>query len=871
MGWRRFFHRAKSDAECARELESYLQIETDENLARGMSAQEARTAARRKLGNTTRVREEIYRMNTIAVFDTLGRDFRYALRGMRRNPSFTVVAVLTLALGIGANAAIFSIVDAVFLHPLPSVKDPSSLAVIYTSDYSSTLYGTSSYPDYVDLRDRLQGFSGIAATGFSPPVDLDTTERLAATRVTSNYFDVLGLSPQEGRFFLPEDEQTGDSAVISAPLWRRYFEGDPGVIGRTIRLNDRPLEIVGVAPDGFSGARLSRSTDIWTPLVGNPSRRNRSYSLIGRLNPDISIAEAQAELSVMANDLGRTYPDSNLGTLQLPDEPRPMTAVPFVDAITGNQDGRGSMSTLARVLFGVVGLVLLIACANVASLLVARSRQQENDTAIRFAIGAGVGRIVSRFLVECVTLALVGGAVGLLLSFWLKNAVLSFGTFASLTNLDVQMNTRVLAFAFLVSVASGLLFAIAPCLKAFRHTESPPGAPETMTRFRRVSLSNGLVVVQVSVSLVLVVAAGLFVQTLKETQRIDTGFRLNRGVLVPINLRRVVDNEPSGQAMYEDLRQRVEAVVGPDSVAFSQILPLSGSGQRTSISVDGYTPVAGEDMELNFSTVDRNYFSVMGIDIVAGRSFDDSDTSAAPRVVIVNQGMASRYWPDRNPVGQRISRGGTEMEVVGVAQAGKYRGLREDALLFFYLPMMQNLSPAMTLVVKTSSDGISHVPTIRAIVSELDPRIPLFDIRTVEEHLAALFSRERATAWLFSSFGILATVLALLGTYGVMSFLVKQRTREIGIRMAVGASSRNVLLLVWRSGLTLAVTGVVIGVGLSMAFTRLLSDLLYGIGPMDVPTHVGLALALIFVLLLACYIPARRASAVDPIEILRAE
>jgi predicted permease len=870
---RNLFKHRKAERELDEELRACLDILSAEN-EKTMTVREARHHALVALGGIEQVKMQVREVRMGAMIQSLLLDTRHVLRGLHRQPGFTVSVILTLALGIGANSAIFSLLDAVFINPVPVIKDPLSIVAIYTSDFSSTPFGASSYPDYIDMRDGLKNFSGVAAftTG---QLDLETTERLGAVTASANYFSVLGLNVQHGRFFLPDDESptAESSVVISSALWSRHFQKNPNVIGRSMRLSDRAYRIIGVAPDGFRGTRLGVATDVWIPLVVTPSqqrRLQRGLFVVARLKAGASLQQAQSELSVLSDHLAQTFPQSNMGTLQAPDRPRPMTAVPINATVTGNPQGRQTISRLAALLATVVGIVLLIACANVASLLVARSTENGRDTAIRVAIGAATGRIVAPFVIESLALSLTGAIAGLFIAQWLKPIAFSVGAFAALGNVDVRVNPFVLGFTFLIATACGVILGIGSAFAAIRrNTAIALKGSAGKGRLRKLSAADVLVVSQVALSLVLLITAGLFIQSLNKSQDIDPGYRIAHGVIAPINLSRIASGADGGLRLYGQIQERLAGIVGTNAVALASILPLSNAGSRSFIAVKGYAPRPGEDMEINDNTVDAGYFKVMGIDIVAGRAFDSTDTMASKRVVIINEEMARRYWRDQNPIGQTVSRGNTTLEVIGVAKSGKYRQLHEADLPLFYLPLAQNFRLAMNLIVKTEADGGSMLPAIRTSLQAVDSRIPVFNLGSVEDYVSQMLAAERASVRLFSSFGGLAALLVFFGTYGVMRYLVQQRVRELGIRIALGARSRDVLYLVLRHSLILAISGVLAGAALSFTLSRSLTSLLYGVSPTNVRPYAIAIVIEILLLLLASYAPARRATRIDPLSALR--
>ena len=823
----------------------------------------------------------------------LSQDLRYGARMLSRNKSFTFVAVLTVALGIGANTAIFTVVNALLLRPLPGVRDPGRLAVIYTSDFSSSRYGTSSYPDYIDLRDQNQSFSDVAAFADSQAFHLSTAaeaERITGAAVTGRYFDALGVRIEMGRALSPEDDAAA-SAVISYDLWRTRFGSASDVIGKTVQLNGRAFTIVGVAGEGFKGTSLRTALDIWVPLTvyvqasgADPSssplvrRRSRGYFVLGRLKPGVTIEQAQANVAAIAAQLAQAYPQSNMGTLTQPDQPRPMTVVSFDEAMVG-PDVRNAAKRFGFILMAVVGLVLLIACANVANLLLSRARRRQKEIAVRLALGATRARIVRQMLTESMLISILGGSLGLLFALWLADELASFEAFALFVSLRPSLDLSVLGFTTLVSLATGVLFGLAPALQASKADLAPvlKNTDSSGSISRRLGICNALVVFQIALSLVLLIVAGLFLRSLQYAYAADLGFEARDGLLASVDMARQGYTEAQSRSFYMQLVEGVEAMPGVRGVTLAQYIPINSSGSRTSVYIEGYNAQPDEDLELNLNVVGANYFQTLGIPLLAGRSFGEQDNATGPKVIVINEAFVRRFWPGQSiqdALGNRVSINGAKgpfYEVVGIARTGKYRNLREAPLPYMFLPLSQDYRARVTLFVRATGDSARLAPALRAEIQKLDKTVALFDVKTLDEHLGRALAQESTNAWLIGSFGVLAAVLAAIGIYGVMSYTVTQRTREVGIRLALGASRIDVLQLVVGRGMTLTSIGVVIGLGASLAFTRVVSGLLYGVGATDPPTFVAVSLALAGVALGACFVPARRASKVDPMIALRYE
>jgi predicted permease len=803
--------------------------------------------------------------------------------------------VLTLALGIGANTVIFSLVNALLLRPLPGVEDPNRVVAVYTSDYSSGIHSTSSFPDYLDFRDKNDVFTGLAAFADSQPMNLalgGEPERVRGVIATGNYFSLLGVKAAIGRTLLPEDEQTPAAdrvAVLSYDLWQGRLAGDPGVIGKTISINTQSFQVVGVAARGFRGTSLQSAPQVWVPMSAytqlNPAfggrdplsrRGSRGLFMVARLKPEVSRQQAQAQIDIIAAQLADAYPQSNRGTLAHPDQPRPMTILPINEAMAGPRT-RESSKRFSELLMVVVGIVLLIACANVANLMMARSRARQKEIAIRLAMGANRSRIVRQMLTESVLLSVAGGGAGLMLALWLSDSMKSLQMLAAFEALDLSPDFRVLAFTVLVSFATGVLFGLAPALHASRPSLIPAlkGTDRDYSRgSRTLGFGNSLVVLQVALSLVLLIGAGLFIRSLQRVYTTDLGFNTGSALLASVDMARQGYTETQGRSFYRELLEQMQTLPGVRTATLAQYIPVNAGGSRTGVDLEGYTPQPDEDMELNFNIVDSGYFQTLGIPLIAGRGFDERDGKTANQVVIINEAMARRYWSMENAVGRRIRLDGSDgpqSEVIGVVRTGRYRGLREEPLPFIYVPLSQRYLSRMTVFVRTAGEPMALLPALRAEVQRLDKNLPLFDVRTLDSHLGIAFAQERTYAALIGGFALLAMLLAAVGLYGVMSYAVSQRTREIGIRMALGANQRDALFLVLSRSLKLGGLGIGAGLIGALALTQLVSSMLYGVSHTDAATFAFVAALLTVVLLAASYVPAYRATKVDPMIALRYE
>jgi predicted permease len=819
------------------------------------------------------------RMNMIA---ETHQDIRYGLRMIVKSPGFTLLAVLALALGICANTTIFSLINGLILRPLAGVKEPERLVAVYTSDYSSGLYGGSSYPDYLDFRDQADVLAGLAA--YDQTV-LNLTggaeaERLRGAYVTGNFFNVLGVPAQVGRTLQPSDDATSGAqpVVISHGLWQRRFNSDPTIVGGTLKLNGRAYTIVGVTTPSFRGLRLGEPPEFWLAMTAESGltsggRGDRGLELTGRLKPGVSVGQAQAQLAIISARLAQAYPESNMGTLERPNEPRPITVVREARIEPRAQRSVWQVSLL---LFAVVGLVLLIACANVANLLLARASVRRREIAIRLALGASRKRLVRLLLTESLLLAILGGTVGLIVTLWTAGLLPTFFPPTEAGGLDLNLDWRVLAFTCVIVLLTGVVFGLAPALKATRHdlvTSLKDDAGSYGRRLRRLSLRDALVISQLALSLVLLIGAALFVRSLRQALEFDPGFTSQKLLLATVETRGASLSKEQGQTFYQQALERISGLPGVRGVTLTRVIPISGGGQRRGVQLEGYQPQPNEDTELNTNVVGHDYFNTMDIPILQGRDFKREDSENSPGVVIVNEELARRYFSGQNAVGKRLRLGSESpyLEIVGVARTAKYRNLREQPLPFIYIPFAQEYQTGMTLIVRTASDPALLIPALRNEIRALNKDVPIFAVQTMTERIGAQLAADRMIAVLLSIFGGAALLLAAIGIYGVMGYSVAQRTHEIGVRIALGAERRDIFRLVLGQGLMLILIGAGLGLGLAITLTRVLQNLLFGVSATDPLVFSMIVLLLIAVALLACYLPARRATKVDPLVALRYE
>jgi predicted permease len=733
----------------------------------------------------------------------------------------------------------------------------------------------------LDCREQRQIFSDVLA--FTPTaVSLtrgDNTEPLFALVVSGNYFDVLGVKAARGRTFLADEDKTPGThpvVVLSDSLWKRSFGADPGVVGKTVSINRQDFSVVGVAPDGFRGTDLGQGPDMWVPMMMHnvvqpgfdwyDTRRGLFLGMIGRLQPGVSIEQAQASLTGFAGHLAQTFPTDNDG--------RSIKAIPLLTARL-DPDGSGQLKLASMVMMGVAALVLLIACANIANLLLARASGRRKEIAVRLAIGAKRGRLIRQLLTESMVISLLGGLLGSIVAFWSKDLIRSFGPFQGPNDpTGGGLDLRVLGFTLLLSVISGLLFGLAPALQASKPDLVLTLKGDILGKTRRafsLNLRKVLVVVQIALSLVSLISAGLFVRSLRNAQTVSPGFRTENILLAGFNLGREGMEKAQGVNFQRQLVEQIAALPGVDAVTLASSRPFGGGFMR-SVFLEGQAPgpnARGVLVQLN--NVGLNYFETLGIPILQGRDLTAQDNENTTRVVLVNETMANRFWPGENPLGKRFKFFGDQMftEVIGVVKNAKYNSLTENSTPFIFAPLLQNYSGNVNLHIRTQGDPSTLTPAVREVVKGLSPNVTVLGVQTLGERINQSLNGRRSQAQLFAIIGALALLLSSIGVYGVMAYSVSQRTREIGIRMALGAPKSNVLALVVKQGMTLVGSGVVLGVVAAFALTRLMASLLFGVAAADPMTFVTTALVLVAVAVIATYLPARRATKVDPLIALR--
>jgi predicted permease len=818
------------------------------------------------------------------------QDLRYATRVLVKKPGFTAVAVLSLALGIGANTAIFTVINAVFLHPL-AIEDPSHVVELFTKDNKTVQTGNfsltpTSYQNYEDYRDQNTVFTGVAAYF---PFGLQWTSKgetqgLPAMLASANYFDVLGIKAFRGRLFMPEEDgQPGAHAVavISHSLWTRQFGSDPALLGQTLTLNGLPFTVIGVTPPGFKGTFALGGPDrIWVPLSMREqlttgqlrqlmtNRRFRWISMVGRLRPGVPFRQAEAAMKTVASALEQQFPAANEGrTLELALES---------DAALGI-NGRNQLVLAGGLMMGVVGLVLMIACVNLANLLLAQSATREKEITIRAAVGAGRGRIMRQLLTESVLLALAGGAMGLLVAHWGRKALWSFRPpFLSNASIDLSFEPRVLLFTAAISLLTGVLFGLAPAIRVSRTNLSDMlraggrtgGAASGTNRIRSL-----LVISEIGLATVALIGAGLFVRSMQAAQQMDLGFDSTHIGFIALEPGAQRYEQARGQQFYRDAIASARAIAGVEAATVASAPPLNGAVAFTVFPEGEAQNPNYRGSLVQFNDVAPGYFETLRIPLDAGRDFNEFDREQSKDVAIVNEALARQLWPGQNALNKRFSIVQQPMlfEIVGIAATSVIGTVGENPTPMIYRPIQQEYSPAVSLLVRTKGDPASLLGSVRDHVQTIDRRMPLRGTGTVQQNIEAALWAPRMGAALLSIFGGLALLLAMIGVYGVMSYSVTQRSQEIGVRMALGARAGDVLLLILKQGMALAAGGAVLGVGLALLLGHVVSTLLFGVSGRDPLTLAGVTAVLTIVALLACYIPARRAARVDPLVALRYE
>jgi predicted permease len=818
---------------------------------------------------------------------SLWQDMRYSLRVLVKTPGYAAIAILTLALGIGANTTIFSWINSTLLNPIPGLARPSEVVSLSLGRGTDNPFPLT-YPDFETLRDGQQSFVGLTGCNATPMslTGRGKPERVWGTVVSANYFDVFGVRPILGRGFLPEeDKRPGGApvAVISYRLWQTHFGANPGIVGQTLAINQHPYTIVGVAPAVFQGSQTGLRSEIWVPVTMEEQLVPRNdllhdhhyfwFVVFGRLKPGVRPEQAQGEMTVLLKREVKNYPEEHRGH----------------DTVTVNQLWRSPfganqfLSLLLPMLMTIAGLVLLLACANVANLMLVRSMARRRELAIRMSLGAGRWRLVRQLLVESLVLAMAGGVIALLITFWTAGTFMKFIPSMDFpVSLGIRVDRSVLLATMVISMLTGVIFGILPALRA--SGEAPVGVLKEDTGsasggLRKARLASGLVVAQISISLLLLVCAGLFIRSFMSAQQINPGFNPHNVLMVSYDLFTAGYSDEKGTAFDRELTGELEALPGIQSVALTSRVPLGLGGGSTAVKPVGYVPQANESTETQVAMISPNYFQTLQIPMVKGRDFTLQDTMSSQRVAIVSESFVNRYWPNQEAVGKQLNSDLMHewYTVVGVARDGKVNGLNEKPTPFVYLPHYQvnrtehPSGSTMIVIARTKGNPLSFGKTVESTMHTLNADLVVFDMTTLElrEQIASIGQRVAGT--FVGAFGLVALVLAAVGIYGVTANTTRQRTHEIGIRMALGASKADILRLVLGRGLRLTLVGVALGLAASFGLTRYLGSMLLGVTSTDVLTFSSVAILLCAVALFASFIPARRAMRVDPMVALHYE
>ena len=819
--------------------------------------------------------------------NNLLKDLRYAIRMLIKTPGVTLVAVITLALGIGANTAIFSSVSAFTSRPLPVPKPDQLIRPVEIAEDRGTA-DNFSYPDFVDYRNQSTVFSGLCAEDMVQ-VAIDTQEQndvIWGQIVSGNFFDMLQIKPVMGRAFAPDEDGAPGAhpvVVLGHSLWQRRFASDPNIVGKTLRLNNRQFQVIGVAPESFKGTKFGLSMDFWAPMamVGElsgsadllTSRDSHWLTILGRLKPGVGVSQASAEMNAISLRLNQAYMDERSNNTQA-------KVVTEIDGRWG--EAATVIKTGGMLAMAIVALVLLIACANVANLLLARAAARRKEIGIRLALGASRARLIRQLLTESLLLSLIGGGLGLLLANWMTDLMQGFIPVLQYNVVEdfFALDSRALMFTLVISVATGIVFGLAPAWNSSNPDVVPvlkggSGIVEK-GRTRRVTLRSSLVVAQVALSLVVLVCAGLFIKSFRKAQQMDPGFDTKNAVLMTLNPPLVGYDNDRTRNFYQQITERARSIPGVEAVALTRLMPLGDSSNSNGpVLKEGETLArgsAGRDITTN--VISPDYFKAMQIPIMEGRDFDDRDREKTQRVVIVNQRMAQVLWPNESAVGKRIFIGADShdpLEVVGVVKTGKYRTLAEDPRMFFYYPLSQRRPGIMTMVMRTNGDPRNFVGALRHEVQQLDRAVPMSAVKTMEQHMTWPLWGPSLAATLALAFGVIALLLSSIGLYSVMAYVVSQRTKEVGIRMALGASRHDVLKMITSQGMRLAIVGAGLGLVLALLLAKVMSSLLIGVSGYDITTFVIVAVVLSVVAFVASYLPARRATKVNPLIALRYE
>ncbi len=874
------FQKDKRDAEMAEEMQAHVDLLIERNIAAGMLPHEARNAALRQFGGVERVKEIAREQRVWRWADEFLQDLRFGARMLFRSPGFSILAILCLTLGIGTNAAVFSWIEGILIRPYPLVAHQDRMFALGGTTRGATEGHGLSYPDFVDLEKNSMLFESfiidrIVGTTLSVG---DRAERASGGIVSANYFDALGVRPMLGRGFRPE-EGTGRNAhpvtVISYLTWQDRYKGDPEIIGKTQFLNGVQHTIIGVAPEKFHGTFIGYSFNFWVPTSMQETFDSTGYKLEDRgarwieayafLKPGVTRQQAQAELSAIAQRLENDFPETNRGQGF---ELFPLWKTPF--------NAVGNLSPTLAITTGVAFFVLLIACANVSNLLLARSLLRRHEMTMRLALGAGRRRLVKQLFTEGLLLSVIAAAGGIMVAYWCRNALVLVSpsrTPGITIDYPGQLDWRVLALSVAVCIGSTMLFALIPAIQASHVDLSGALKSEggsVVGGSGRSRLRSVLVFVQVALSFVLIAGTGLLLRSLVQMQNSDPGFSTRNVVVSAADLFSAGYKPDRAKIFYEQMLERIRALPGVQSAALARVRPFSYAVYSSApLEIEGYQPPRNEQFAADYNQVGEGYFSAIGIPIVTGREFTRNDDENAPPVAIVNETMAAKYWPEKNAIGQRLKVKDKWMEIVGVAKNANYRTKLENPMPFFYVPVRQNFFVQNGFIIRTEQSAAAIMNALAREIHALDPNLAPLDTISLQQQVDLMSYTQRLAAALLAIFGGMALFLAAIGLYGVMSYSVSQSTRELGVRMALGARAADLLRLVMSRGLALTAAGVLLGAIAGLTLTRLMNNLLYKVSPRD-PLAFGSAfVVMIIVALLACLLPAWRAIRIDPARALR--
>jgi predicted permease len=897
--WRNLFRKTRKDQELTEEIDAYLEMLVEQKIEEGLDPAEARRAALIELGGREQVKEKVRESRAGHQIETLLRDLRYGLQTLRRNPGFTAVAVLSLALGIGANTAVFSLIDTVLLKMLP-VKNPEQLVFLEMESVPNVdkVGSNLSYAFFEQLRARREAIAGVCSFSSSLRVSVvvdGQAEVAQAQRVSGGFFATLGVGALLGRTLTEDDDKIPGGhpfAVISYNYWERRFSRDLAIVGKSVAVNGHPFTIIGVTPPDFFGVKVGESPDIWAPAMMHAHLfpgdsiewylNNPLSNVLARLKPEVSEPQARASLTTLLQQSLMAEGGSQLS----PEEQQTLRrkSVALKPASQGLSRLRERFSEPLRNLMAVVGLVLLIACANVANMLLARATTRQKEIAVRLALGASRFRLIRQLLTESMLLAFIGGALGLLFALWGSGYLLALvGSGRNPVILTLTLDLRVLGFTTAVSLLAGVLFGLAPAWRSTRVDLTPAlkDAARGSGAGTRLGLGKTLVVIQVALSLMLLIGAGLFVRSLRKLKGLDPGFNRENVLLVSTDAMMVGYRGKQVADLYQRMLEGIKAIPGVRSATFSSEGLFSVGMSMSSVFIQGREPRREDHMSTRdntglpwFSTVGPEYFETLGMGILQGRGLTVQDCQNAPPVAVVNETFARYYFGDENPIGRRFGLGrktSGQIEIIGVVKDAKYHSLREPAVRTYFVPHRQDSGGPTIFQIRTSTDPTNVIAAVRQKAQEIDANLPLFNIKTLAKQVDESLAQERMIGSVSSFFGLLALLLAAVGLYGVMAYAVSRRTHEIGVRMALGAQRGEVLRMVLRQGMKLVLIGAGLGLAASFAATRVIANRLFDVTPTDPVTFVGALILLLIVALSACFAPARRATKVDPLVALRCE